>query len=134
MSRIGDYISTHIRAQVAERAEFRCEYCLTPDSKGYSFYKHQVDHIISLKHRGTNALSNLAYACFTCNVNKGADVGSLHDETNKFIGFYNPRTDIWPEHFRLHLFRIESLTDVGWVTAIMLQFNTPERIASRQNS
>lgn len=118
--------------QVARRAEFQCEYCLMPDSQAYSFYKHQVDHIISLKHRGGNSIDNLAYACFTCNVNKGPDVGSIHDETGTFVGFYNPRTDIWAEHFRLHLFRIDPLTDIGWVTAITLQFNTEERIASRR--
>jgi hypothetical protein len=55
-------------------------------------------------------------------------------QTGKFVGFYNPRTDIWSEQFKLDFFRIESLTDVGWVTAVMLQFNTPERIASRQTS
>ena len=134
MPRIGDYISVYIRAQVAERAEFKCEYCLAPDSQGYSFYKHQVDHVRSLKHRGTSAMDNLAYACFACNINKGPDVGSIHDETGKFVGFYNPRTDTWSEHFRLNLHWIESLTEVGWVTAVVLQFNTPERVASRQSN
>ena len=134
MSRIGDYIPMHIRAQVAERADFECEYCQTPESQGYSFYKHQVDHIKSLKHRGTSAIDNLAYACFACNVNKGPDVGSIHDETGEFVRFYNPRTDSWSAHFKLHLFRIQPLTKVGWVTAVVLQFNTPERITARQNS
>lgn len=133
MSRSGDYIPALVRQRVAERAGFKCEYCTIPDSVAYSFYKHQVDHIISLKHRGSNEIDNLAYACFTCNVNKGTDVGSIHDETGTFVGFYNPRTDKWDEHFTVNLYRIETLTHVGWVTAIMLQFNTPERIASRRH-
>ena len=135
MSRSSDYIPAPIRMQVAKRAGFQCEYCLVPDSRTFSFYKHQVDHIISLKHRGTNSIDNLAYACFAfslVNVSKGPDVGSIHDETGQFVGFYNPRTDIWAEHFQFHLFRIAPLTAIGWVTAIILQFNTEERIASRR--
>ena len=134
MSRTGSYIPARTRALVAERAGFRCEYCLISASQDIILYSHQVDHIKSLKHRGTNSIDNLAYSCFVCNVCKGSDLGSIHDETGEFVRFYNPRIDIWSEHFKLQLFRIEPLTKTGWVTAIVLQFNTPERVIARQNT
>lgn len=134
MSRTGDYIPVHVRALVAKRAGFKCEYCLISDSQGSIYYKHQVDHIVSLKHRGTNSIDNLAYCCLSCNVYKGPDLGSIHDGTGIFVLFFNPRTNVWSEHFRFQFLRIEPLTETGWVTATMLQFNTPERMAARQNN
>lgn len=44
------YISELIHQLVKERAKYRCEYCLMPEKD--AFYKHQVDHIISIKHKG----------------------------------------------------------------------------------
>ena len=54
-----------IRAQVANRAGHRCEYCrLYEDDDVYSFH---VEHIIPLKHDGADGLENLAFACQHCN-------------------------------------------------------------------
>jgi len=132
MSRTGDYIPAKVRRQVAMRANFMCEYCLMPDDPSSGYYKHQIDHIISLKHRGTNGTGNLAYCCFHCNSCKGPDVGSIYDKTGLFVGFFNPRTQNWSDHFDLLNFVIEPITATGWVTAMMLQFNTPMRIELRR--
>ncbi len=80
--------SGETRILVATRAMYKCEYCLLPDK--VSFYNFQIDHIISVKHGGTNELENLAYCCPDCNYFKGADVGSIL-ENSKLIRFYNPR-------------------------------------------
>jgi 5-methylcytosine-specific restriction endonuclease McrA len=51
--------STQIRDFVASRAIYKCEYCLLLEK--VSFYSFQIDHIISIKHGGTNELENLSY-------------------------------------------------------------------------
>ncbi len=58
------YISDALRRLVIERATQACEYCLLPDS--LSFYPHEVDHVISLRHQGETIAENLAYACWRC--------------------------------------------------------------------
>ncbi len=55
------YISVKTRQLVAQRAEFRCEYCLIHEED--TFFGCEIDHIISKKHGGSNELENLAYAC-----------------------------------------------------------------------
>lgn len=40
--------------------------------------------------------------------------------------------DRWHEHFFLKDYRIEGLTDIGRVTARILQFNNVERLLERQ--
>lgn len=51
-------ISKPLRRFVAERAAYRCEYCLLHEDDSYS--PHQVDHIISRKHGGQSGSDNLA--------------------------------------------------------------------------
>lgn len=129
MSRENDYIPADIRRQVALRANYVCEYCLLPDSD--SFIGYEIDHIISLKHGGSNAEINLAYACPTCNRFKGSDIASIDWETGQLVRFFNPRTDLWSEHFRFIGSSIEPLTLIGKVTARLLRFNDKDRLDER---
>jgi len=58
-------ISEKTRQLVAGRANFKCEYCrIHSDDMFLSF---ELDHIIPLKHGGTNDMENLAFACPHCN-------------------------------------------------------------------
>ena len=74
---------------MAERAVYRCEYCLLHEDDSYS--PHQIDHIISRKHGGLSEADNLAYACLRCNAWKGSDVGSLDSQTGVFVSLFHPR-------------------------------------------
>ena len=56
-----------------------------------STYGHHVDHIISLKHNGSSAPDNLAWACPQCNIMKGSDVASCDEQTGHLTPLYNPR-------------------------------------------
>jgi 5-methylcytosine-specific restriction endonuclease McrA len=53
-------IPDQLRQFVAERAGYRCEYCLLHEDDSYS--PHQVDHIISRKPGGASVPDTLAYA------------------------------------------------------------------------
>jgi len=124
------YISQELRRMVAKRADFLCEYCLISELDRSSRY--QVEQIISLKHGGSTTEDNLAYSCVFCNLNKGTDLGSIVWRTGELVRFFNPRRDFWGEHFRLDDNAIQPLTDIGEVTARILDFNNDERILERQ--
>jgi hypothetical protein len=124
------YISEDLRNLVVARAESLCEYCLTHEDD--TFFGCHIDHVISVKHDGPTEADNLAYACAFCNRQKGSDVGSILWQTGEFVRFFNPRTDRWPEHFRLNGAVIEPLTGIGEVTARILDFNNSDRILERQ--
>ncbi|MEL7227786.1 MAG: HNH endonuclease, partial [Cyanobacteria bacterium J06576_12] len=72
------------------------------------------------------------YACWRCNRHKGSDLGSFDPETRKFSFLFNPRNQLWIEHFQNRASRISGLTPEGRTTASLLQFNSDERIAERQ--
>lgn len=78
-------IPTEIKLKVAERANFRCKYCLLPEK--VSFYSFHIDHIKSIKHGGLSQLNNLAYCCPDCNSFKGSDIGSFIDN-DEIIRFF----------------------------------------------
>jgi hypothetical protein len=125
------FISDALRNQVEERANGICEYCLIPIEETY--FGGELDHIESLKHDGQTVLENLALACQPCNRNKGSDLGSNSPTTNILTRFYNPRIDIWSEHFRVDEdAEIISLTEIGEVTARIFKFNDFERVLERQ--
>jgi hypothetical protein len=117
------------RRLVIERASRRCEYCLIhEDSVGFP---HQIDHIISRKHGGSSGIGNLAYACVLCNRYKGTDIASV-DSSGRPIRFFDPRRDVWGEHFKLNGPVIQPLTLVGEVTIRVLRLNAAERVIERQ--
>lgn len=129
------YISVELHRLVASRADHLCEYCLIHEED--TFFGCEVDHIISEKHGGPTAAENLAYACVFCNRNKGSDIGSilLPLSSGRFSRFFNPRTDLWCEHFVLDSVDGETIhasSEIGEVTARILGFNTAERLLERR--
>lgn len=125
------YISEELRRFVRERAAGRCEYCRIPAS---AIFKHHIEHIFPLKHGGQTQIENLALACPFCNEQKGTDIGTLDFETDgEFARFFNPRTQIWTEHFQIETDgEIFALTAEARVTIKMLKFNNVERIEERR--
>ncbi len=124
------YINAELRRLVSDRAEHICEYCLVFEEDRSSGC--QVDHIIGIKHGGATTADNLCYACIFCNLQKGTDLGSINWQTGELVRFFNPRRDFWGDHFRLDEGVIQHQTDIGEVTARILDFNGDERIVERQ--
>jgi hypothetical protein len=127
---MGNPLPDDVRLLVAERASFRCEYCLIPEDQ--SFVPHQIDHIIALKHGGSSTLDNLAYSCALCNRRKGSDVASFDRQTDLVVPLFHPRRDVWNEHFRLVDNSVEPLTATGRVTVNLLRLNRHERLVERE--
>jgi len=127
---LGSDISESLRRLVAERAGYRCEYCLLHEDDSYS--PHQIDHIISRKHGGRSDADNLAYACLRCNAWKGSDIGSLDSETDRFVNLFHPRRQRWEDHFVLRGAIVEPLTAEAKATARLLKLNLNKRVVERR--
>ena len=123
------YVPSALRRLVIEHASQSCEYCLLPDA--LSFYPHEVDHVIALKHQGQTVVENLAYACWRCNQFKGSDLGSFDPETGDFCFLFNPREQSWSERFTLSEGQIIGRSPEGRTTASLLKLNVNERIQER---
>jgi len=123
------YLSTSLRQRVIARAGNCCEYCLL--SQEDNFLPFEVDHIIAEKYRGTTDAENLCLSCPNCNAFKGSDIGSIDPFTNVLTPLFNPRQQVWTEHFRLNGAVIEPLTPEGRVTVFLLRLNQPEQVAER---
>ncbi|HKP37981.1 MAG TPA: HNH endonuclease signature motif containing protein [Pyrinomonadaceae bacterium] len=123
-------LSLETRRIVASRANFVCEYCLIAEQDSY--FRFQVEHIISRKHGGSSELENLALACVFCNRFKGSDIASLKPGTSELVPLYNPRTNRWREHFQFNGVFIESLTDIGEATVRILRLNNDDQILERE--
>ena len=108
-----------------------CEYCrLAPDER---LSKFQIDHIIALKHGGSDNTDNLSLACLKCNSFKGPNVAALDPMTGEATKLYNPRRQRWNEHFRLNLdSMITGLTPEGRATVDVLRMNSDDRVQNRQ--
>jgi hypothetical protein len=127
---MSSYVSAAVRRLVAVRTDFLCEYCLVHEDD--TVFGCEVDHIISEKHGGATDAENLAYACAFCNRAKGSDIGSIVPGTERFVRFFNPRTDRWAEHFTLDGVTMVPLSDIGEVTTRILAFNDSDRLLERQ--
>jgi hypothetical protein len=123
-------ISATLRRLVNQRAKGLCEYCLIHEND--TFLGCQFEHIISKKHGGPTNQANLALACVFCNQAKGTDIATIARSTGRISRLYNPRTDLWAEHFRFDGTRIIGLTEIGEATAALLAFNHPDRILERE--
>ncbi len=124
------YVSENLRLKVATRAQFKCEYCLVQEED--MFFTYQVDHIISIKHGGSNEIENLAYACSACNQSKGTDLGTYLPDGNRLIRLFNPRRDRWNAHFTISDGEILPKTKIGEATVKILGLNDSDRIMLRQ--
>src|SRR5258708_6669394 len=86
------------RRFVAERADYRCEYCLTP--AGFVPDPYSTEHVLPQSRGGSHAASNLALSCEGCNNRKRAKTTAVDPVTRRVVMMFNPRTQSWHEHFR----------------------------------
>lgn len=90
-----------LRVFVVERSAGRCEYCQIPQRFFTELF--QIEHIVARQHRGMTIESNLAIACSRCNLHKGPNLAGIDPLSEVLVRLFNPRIDIWTEHFHLAL-------------------------------
>lgn len=124
------YISAALQRMVVERARNRCEYCrLSQHGQEATFH---VDHVVPMAAGGPTDLDNLALACVSCSLRKGARQHAHDPETGQSVRIFNPRQDDWYAHFRWDAVRIIGLTPLGRATLSALQMNRDTILAIRQ--
>ena len=116
---------------IAERAQWRCEYCLSPAT--YSTQPFEIDHIIPRSKNGMTTPENLAFSC-GCNSYKSDKIHARDPQTGRIASLFHPRRQRWSQHFAwsvdsLHIF---GRTAIGRATVEALQLNRPELINLRR--
>jgi hypothetical protein len=126
------YIAKAIRERVATQARDRCGYCLTQERVVGT--PMEIDHIIPEALSGQTVEDNLWLACSLCNDHKGDKIAALDPETGEIVRIFDPRRQIWREHFTWAAAgdRIVGLTPTGRATVVALNLNRSSLVRARQ--
>ena len=123
------YISTFLRRLVIRRARGRCEYCrLSQAGQEATFH---IDQIVPVAAGGETVAENLALACVSCSLRKGARQTAIDPISRNEASLFNPRLDIWAEHFRWEGVHLIGLTATGRATIDALDMNRTLILAIR---
>jgi hypothetical protein len=90
----------------------------------------EIEHIDP---NGGDVLENLCLSCGNCNRSKGTATLALDPETGQAVALFNPRTQVWSEHFAWIEGgrRIDGLTPVGRATISRFRMNRDHLVRAR---
>ncbi len=126
-------LSPPLRTKVTERACHRCEYCHLPTRGQVATFP--IDHVVPKSAGGANDDRNLALCCPHCNAQKWKTAEAIDPSTKRTAPYFNPRSDVWEEHFRwseAELGLLIGITSIGRATIVGLQINAPTMLELRE--
>ena len=125
-------ISREIKDKVRFDAKNRCGYCLTPQE--ILSMTLEIEHLHPVAVGGTDDEENLWLACRNCNGFKHAKTRAVDPQTNIETVIFNPRNQIWSEHFEFSADKTEIVgkTACGRATVIALRLNYETAITARK--
>ena len=97
--------------------------------QGASFH---IEHITPQAAGGSDDLDNLALACPGCNLKKSDRVTVTDPDTRQQVPLFNPRADIWSDHFAWDGPRLLGLSPTGRALVAAFDLNHPRRVLIRQ--
>jgi hypothetical protein len=110
-----------LKRAVFQRPSGRCEYCgLSQAGQEAQFH---VVHVHPLADGGATTLENLALACVSCSLRKGARQTAPDPLTGKPTRIFHPRNQIWSDHFQWNGCRVVGRTPTGRATVDGLKMN-----------
>lgn len=126
------YISARLRRQIEQDAGHRCGYCLS--SRRITGAPLDVEHIQPVSLGGGNERENLWLACHRCNRFKSNRTRAPDPLTGESTPLFNPRTQLWTEHFSWSRDGAEIIgqTATGRATIDALQMNNDYVVESRR--
>lgn len=124
------HIPVFLKKLVTRRAGNRCE-CCQLSQKGQEATFH-VDHIVLLAAGGETSAENLALACVSCSLRKGAKEFVFDELTGREIRIFNPRKDSWEGHFEWNGTILKGKTEKGEATIKLLNLNRKLILAIRE--
>jgi len=125
-------LSPTLRQRVADTFDHRCAYCHTAQRIIGPLL--EIDHIIPQSRGGSSAEENLTLACPVCNSYKSDSVDAFDPGSGGLSSLFNPRTQVWAEHFawRDGGAIVVGLTGCGRATVAALRMNDAEVVAARR--
>ena len=122
-------IPASLRRLVVQRADNRCEYCgISQIGQVATFH---VDHIVPVVAGGETTAENLALACVSCSLRKGARQELKDLKTNEVVFIFNPLQHVWKKHFAWNGVQVIGLTATGRATVQALDLNRSTMLAIR---
>jgi hypothetical protein len=115
-------VPASLQRRVRLRAGDRCEYCrLSQAGQEATFH---VDHVVPRVANGATELENLALACVSCSLRKGARRIAIDPTTGDTTQLFHPRLHEWSEHFSAEASgELLGLTAIGRGTVAVLSMN-----------
>ena len=89
-------------------------------------------HVVPVSARGKTVPDNLALACVSCSLRKGARQTATDSHSGVEVPLFNPRRDSWRLHFRWNGVRLVGISSTGRATVSALKLNRPVAQAIRQ--
>jgi HNH endonuclease len=126
------YISNALKEKIRQQAKFRCGYCLR--SELLIGMPMEFEHLIPLALGGQTVEENLWLSCRRCNEFKGIQIQGFDLETSENAPLFNPRTQIWSEHFSWNIDGTEviGITSIGRATVNTLNLNEEIIVVTRR--
>ncbi len=125
-------ISQKLREKIIKAAKNRCGYCLTPQN--LVPIPFEIEHILPRAAGGTDGEENLWLACGVCNSFKHAKTHAVDPVSKRKVRLFNPRSEIWQEHFEFSADKseINGNTSCGRATVIALKLNNERAVEMRK--
>jgi uncharacterized protein (TIGR02646 family) len=125
-----EHVPATLQRRVRHRAGDRCEYCrLAQTMQEATFH---VDHVHPRSCGGATTFENLALACVSCSLRKGAHVVFRDPATGEETRIFHPRRDEWNAHFETGATgEVLGRTTIGRATIDLLQLNRTLAVAIR---
>ena len=126
------YISNALKEKIRQQAKFRCGYCLR--SELLIGMPMEFEHLVPLALGGQTVEENLWLSCRRCNEFKGIQIQGFDVETGENNPLFNPRTQVWSEHFSWSMDGTEviGITPIGRVTVNTLNLNEEIIVVTRR--
>ncbi len=122
-------IPAALRRSVIQRANNCCEYCgISQIGQVATFH---IDHVIPVVAGGETTAENLALACVSCSLRKGARQKLADSETGEVVYIFNPRQQRWNAHFTWNGVELIGLTAIGRAMVQALDLNRSTMLAIR---
>lgn len=109
-----------------------CGYCHTPEALiGMPL---EFEHLYPESLGGPTERNNLWLACTRCNDFKGNRIDAVDEQSNERVALFNPRTQVWTEHFAWlpDGITVIGVTPTGRATVVALRLNNEFILMARQ--
>lgn len=128
-----EYLPIATDRRVREASRNRCGYCLSPQHLVMG--RLEIEHIIPISRGGNSSEENLWLSCSICNRHKSDRTSGTDPESRDVVvPLFNPRKQIWSEHFRWSAdgLKVIGISSTGRATVdVLLLDGDPEAILVR---